>query len=59
MTEWHEWSGESDVPPVASEMRVDVKFRNGEQSNYWHARAFDWTYSVVPNPYDIVAWREA
>lgn len=54
MNNWTEWHG-ADRQPVDDEIRVDVRFRNGELSNGWVARY--WVWKHIFGSYDIIAYR--
>lgn len=54
---WIEWRGESEVPPVAEGVMVEVRSRDGE-TEIGLAGYFEWMHGVLPYDHDIVAWRE-
>ena len=54
---WVEWRGESEVPPVAEDVMVEVRSRDGE-AEIGLAGYFEWMHGVLSYDHDIVAWRE-
>lgn len=52
---WVEWRGESEVPPVAEDVMVEVRLRDGD-TEIGPAGDFAWEHDG--DDYDIVAWRE-
>lgn len=54
---WIEWRGESEVPPVAEDVMVEVRSRDGE-TEIGLAGYFEWMHGVLSYDHDIVAWRE-
>lgn len=54
---WLEWRGESEVPPVAEDVMVEVRSRDGE-TEIGLAGYFEWIHGVLSYDHDIVAWRE-
>lgn len=58
MNDWIEWNG--GERPVAEDIGVDLKFRNGETIDYTSrllAGAWDWEH--YGDTHDIVAYRVA
>lgn len=51
---WIEWRGEGEVPPVAKDVIVEVRYRNRETDI---GRANDYAWEHDGSPYDIVDWR--
>lgn len=53
---WLHWNGEMALPPVDSDVRVEVKRRNGEVTER-QAKCFAWRNSPVKSEFDIIAYR--
>lgn len=54
---WIEWRGESEVPPVAEGVMVEVRSRDGV-TEIGLAGDFEWSHMWNDGCADIVAWRE-
>lgn len=54
---WIEWRGESDVPPVARGVIVEVRYRDGV-TEIGRAAGFKWRHGGSSYDIDIIAWRE-
>lgn len=52
---WIEWRGEIGVPPVARDVIVEARFRDGD-TEIAPAGEFEWAHDG--ESYDLVAWRE-
>lgn len=53
---WLHWNGEMALPPVDSDVRVEIKRRNGEVTER-QAKWFVWLNSPVKSESDIIAYR--
>lgn len=53
---WLHWNGEMALPPVDSDVRVEIKRRNGEATER-QAKCFAWRNSPVKSEFDIIAYR--
>lgn len=51
---WIEWRGESEVPPVAKDVMVEVRYRDGETDI---GLADNYVWWSDGRDFDIVAWR--
>lgn len=52
---WQDWPG-GDLPPVPGDVRVEVKFRDGDTSGNAGLSAFAWQWRHTDHPRDIIAW---
>lgn len=53
---WLHWNGEMALPPVDSDVRIEIKRRNGEVTER-QAKCFAWRNSPVKSEFDIIAYR--